>query len=229
MYMSITLFGTCRINNVINNNNLHDMVNYTHSTKEVIQQIKFLKGEIAIPPPFDTLCFRTGITNNKGILYNPELSAKFMDSTLCIIEICSNKKYMYNNYYLHHLCVDKRFSKWNANTPSEIMQGHTCVLQTEDEIESDILEIKKLIEPRKMILVTHYNSKMNDKYILARNNLVILLSKIALIHTIPLINPTEVLKDYKQEDVMDKDLGHYTQLGLNKFSDYLNNYIKDYL
>ena len=39
--MSITLFGTCRINNINYNNNLNNLLNYSHSTKEVIQFIKF--------------------------------------------------------------------------------------------------------------------------------------------------------------------------------------------
>jgi hypothetical protein len=59
--MSVTLFGSCRINNVENSNNLNNLLNYTHSTKEVIQLIQFLKGEKDIPHPYDKLCFRTPI------------------------------------------------------------------------------------------------------------------------------------------------------------------------
>jgi hypothetical protein len=35
--MHITLFGTCRLNKIYNNNNLNNLINYSHSTKEVIQ------------------------------------------------------------------------------------------------------------------------------------------------------------------------------------------------
>ena len=100
------------------------------------------------------------------------------------------------------------------------------IQQTDDEIKNDILEIKKLIGPRKLILVTHYNSKMNGEYISSRDHLINLLTNIALIHDIPLVNPTVVLRDYKQEDVMQSDLGHYTELGINKLSEYMNEYIK---
>ena len=62
--MSITLFGTCRLNKIYNHNNLNNLINYSHSTKEVIQFIKFLKGELSIPKPYNKLCFRTGICNN---------------------------------------------------------------------------------------------------------------------------------------------------------------------
>jgi len=43
--MSITLFGSCRLDRISNHNNLNNLINYCHSTKEVIQFIKFLKGE----------------------------------------------------------------------------------------------------------------------------------------------------------------------------------------
>ena len=33
--MSITLFGTCRLNKIYNHNNLNNLINYSHSTKEV--------------------------------------------------------------------------------------------------------------------------------------------------------------------------------------------------
>jgi hypothetical protein len=52
----------CRLNKI---NNLNNMINYTHSTKEVIQFIKFLMGELNIPIPYSTLCFRTGMCENK--------------------------------------------------------------------------------------------------------------------------------------------------------------------
>jgi hypothetical protein len=60
--MSITLFGSCRIARICNNNNLNEEISYTHNTKEVIQLIKFLKGELEIQFPYNMLCFRTGIT-----------------------------------------------------------------------------------------------------------------------------------------------------------------------
>ena len=59
--MSVTVFGTCRLYHIKNNNNLNNLINYPHSTKEVLQQIKFLLGEKHFPSPFDVLCFRTGI------------------------------------------------------------------------------------------------------------------------------------------------------------------------
>lgn len=227
--MAVTLFGTCRLNGIKNNNNLNNHINYTHSTAEVLQQIKFLLGEKHFPSPFDKLCFRTGIVDRKPIIYNSVFTELFKESTVCVIEICSNKKYMYDDFYLHHLCVDKRCSGYNNNTPQTILDNFKCVKQTYTEIEHDILEIIKLLEKKKIILVTHYNSKINGEYIESRNKLITILTEICKKHNIMIIKPSEVLADYKQEDVMTNDLGHYTNLGLSKFSEYINNYLNDYI
>ena len=75
--MSITIFGTCRVNKINNNNNLNNFINYPHSTKEIIQFIKFLKGELNIPTPYNKLCFRTAIVENKYIDYNDTYNKLF--------------------------------------------------------------------------------------------------------------------------------------------------------
>jgi hypothetical protein len=227
--MSITLFGTCRINNINNNNNLNNLLNYTHSTKEVIQLINFLKGTLSIPVPYNKLCFRTGICENNYINYNDNLNKIFLDTRVFIIEICSNKKYIHNNFYLHHLCVDKRFSSFNKITPKKILNDYMIEEQSDKEIEDDILHIQKILYPKKIIIVSHYNSKLNGKHITSRNKLINLLNIICEKNNIPFINPTNILNNFTQEEIMSNDLGHYTELGISHFSKYMNNYIKNYL
>ena len=224
--MPITLFGTCRINNITNNNNLNNLINYSHSTKEVIQFIKFLKGELIIPIPYNKLCFRTAICDNKFIDYNDNYNKLFVDTDIFIIEICSNKKYIHNNFYLHHLCVDKRFSSNNINTPREILDNYIIEAQSDEEIENDILEIQRILYPKKIIIVSHYNSKLNGEYINSRNKLINLLDDICKKNNITFINPTIVLSNFTQEQVMKDDLGHLTELGMNEFSNYINNFLK---
>jgi hypothetical protein len=224
--MPTTLFGTCRLNGIHNNNNINNNINYSHSTKEVIQFIKFLKGEISIPHPYNKLCFRSSICENKSIDYNDVYNKVFTDTDIFIIEICSNKKYIHNNFYLHHLCVDKRFSDFNVNTPIEILDNYMIEKQSDEEIENDILEIQKILYPKKIIIVSHYNSKQNGEYIKPRNDLINLLYSICKKYDISFINPTIVLSNYTQEQVMKNDLGHYTELGINEFSNYVNNFLK---
>lgn len=224
--MSITLFGSCRLNNIHNHNNLNNLINYSHSTKEVIQFIQFLKGELIIPPPYNKLCFRTAICENKNIYYNDTYNKLFTDTSIFIIEICSNKKYIHNDFYLHHLCVDKRFIGNNINTPREILDNHVIEKQSDEEIESDILEIQKMLYPKKIVIVSHYNSKQNGEYIKSRNNLINLLDNICKKYNIPFINPTVVLSNYSQKQIITHDLGHYTSFGMNNFANYVNHFLK---
>jgi hypothetical protein len=224
--MSITLFGTCRLNRVNNHNNLNNLITYTHSTKEVIQYIKFLKGELFIPVPYNNLCFRTAIGENKYINYNDIYNKMFIDTDIFIIEICSNKKYIHNNFYLHHLCVDTRCNfGFLERTPREILDNFTIEKQDDEEIENDILEIQKMLYPKKIIIVSHYNSKQNGEYIYSRNHLINLLDNICKKYNIPFINPTTVLSNFTQEQIMSNDLGHYTDIGVCEFTKYLNNYL----
>lgn len=185
-----------------------------------------MKGELSIPNPYNKLCFRTAICNNNFIDYNDTYNKLFIDTDIFIIEICSNKKYIHNDFYLHHLCVDKRFSDFNKNTPPEILNNFIIEKQSDEEIEKDILEIQKMLYPKKIIIVSHYNSKQNGEYINSRNNLINLLDSICKKYDIPFINPTIVLANYNQEEVMTGDLGHYNVFGTNKFSNYINNFLK---
>ena len=223
--MSITLFGTCRLNKIYNHNNLNNLINYTHSTKEVIQLINFLKGELIIPNPYNKLCFRTGICENKFINYNDTYNELFTNTDIFVIEICSNKKYIHNNFYLHHLCVDKRFSGYNYLTPHEIFNSFIIEKQSDEEIENDILEIQKMLYPKKIIIVSHYNVKKDGQYLNSRNHLINLLDNICKKYNITFINPSIVLSSYSQEQVMLSDLGHYTKIGIEQFSKYMNNFL----
>ena len=223
--MSVTLFGTCRLNNISNHNNLNNLLNYTHTTKEVIQLIKFLQGKLTVPYPYNKLCFRTGICDDTYIKFDKLYKKKYKATTLFIIEICSNKKYIHNNYYLHHLCVDKLHPLHNIATPKEILDNHTIEIQSDEEIETDILHIQKILYPKKMLIVSHYNAKLNGEYIESRNNLICLLTHICKKHNIHFINPTYILQHFDQSDIIADDLRHYTLFGNEVFTKYMNNYI----
>ena len=228
---SITLFGTCRINNIKYNNNLNNLTTYTHSTKEVIQLIHFLKGELNIPTPYNMLCFRTAIVeyNNTGghINYSDANKQLFLETDVFVVEICSNKKYIHNNYYLHHLYVDKLRPDWHNLTPDDILNNHIIQIQTDEEIEQDILEIQKLLYPKKMIVVSHIDLKLNGEYIKSRHDLINLLDRICKKYHISFINPMKILSNFAQEDLVENNLTHYTDFGINEFSKYIDNYIQE--
>ena len=226
--MSISVFGTCRLTGINNRNNLNEDISYLHSTKEIIQFIHFIKGNLSIPSLINTYCFRTSIMNKTVIPYNDTLRKIFTDTDIFVIELCSKKKYIYNNFFLHHLTFDKRFPYlYYIDTPPDIINNHTIEEQSDEEIENDILEIQKLLFPRKIIIVSHYNSKLNNCYLQSRNELIQLLTTICKKYNIYFVNPTDVLSSYPQNEIMESDLGHYTEKGLMLFTNYINKYIDD--
>jgi len=222
----VTLFGTCRFDKVDYNTDLNNLISYTDNTKEVLQFIHFLKKDITIPPPYNRLCFRSGINKNIGIEMNNHYKCKFDNTKIFIIEISSRKKYIHNNYILHHNCIDIHMTHLNKNTPQYILDSYTIETQSDEEIENDIVEIEKILYPRKVIIVSDYNSKLNREYIESRNNLVCLLDKICEKHKIPFINPRDALGQYTQEQVISENLADYTEFGVTEFGKYMNNYIK---
>jgi hypothetical protein len=230
-----SLFGSCRIHKVGNNNYLNMELTFTHTTKEVIQFIEFLKGEKEMPPPYDRLCFRTPLDLrwNHGVQLTEAHKQKYNETKVFIVELCSRKKYIHNGYYLYCLSGEPKLRSDSIYVPEYVKNEIQIVKQTDKEIEDDIEEIQRLIHPHKLIIVSHYNAKLNGEYIPDRNNLINLLNKICSHKNIPFINPSEAMKDYRQEEVMTDDLGHYTELGMKIMTEYitkigtevLNNYL----
>lgn len=231
--MSTTVFGTCRLNSIQNDTYLNNLISYTHSTKEVIQLIQFLQGTLTIPSPYNQLCFRTAICNSNYIDLCDDYMNRFQNTDTFIIEICSRKKYMHNGFYMHHLPFDKLWHQYDnhrhayfiENVPSDVMENYTMETQSDEEIENDIIEIQKMLSPKKIIIISHYNSKINGEYFTSRNNLICLLETICNKYNIPFINPTNILSNYRQEDVIAADLAHFTGYGIYLIRNYINNYL----
>ena len=223
--MTIALFGSCRIVDTIKTNDCNHQITYPHCTKEVIQFIKFLNRDLEFPFPYSILCFRGGIEWGRQLRCEDVFNLSFLKSSAFVIEICSRKKYIHDNFYLHHTCVETEL--FRRKTPTNVVNEYTLESQTDEEIEGDIMEIQKMLHPRKIVIVSHYNAKLNGKHIPARNDLINLLDTLCEKHDIPFVNPTEVLSAFPQEQVMDPDLGHYTDLGKQEFSKYMSTYLKD--
>ena len=225
MTNDITIFGTCRLTKISRNNRLCEDTTYTHCTKEIIQLYKFLNGECTFEYPYNTICFRTAIVRKSPVIFNSEFTSRLNQSKAFVIEICSRKKYIHNNIYLHHLSVDDRFSE-GIDTPGYIKNEFIKEIQSDEEIENDIIELKKMIFPKPIILVSHYNSILDGNLITERNKLINLVEYISKNNNIKFLNPTNILKEYQQPQVMCEDLGHYTHFGKEKIVEYFNNYLQ---
>jgi hypothetical protein len=95
--------------------------------------------------------------------------------------------------------------------------------QTDEEIRQDLLELKAILSPRKMVLVSHYNAKLGEEYLASRNALMELLKGVCAENAIPFLDPT--LSEFSQEVMISPDLAHYTQFGMNEFTRKLNAFI----
>ena len=85
--MLVTPFGSCRVEDVAHSTHLNKLTSYTHCTKETIQLIKFIKGELKFDAPHDMYCLRKSIKNGKPWTVEPAVSPTIMKSTLQLLII----------------------------------------------------------------------------------------------------------------------------------------------
>jgi hypothetical protein len=132
---------------------------------------------------------------------------------------------MHGGFCLHDLSVDDRFPNFNRGTPAKILEEFKLEEQTDEEIRQDLLYLKELVAPKKLVVVSHYNAKLNGEYLPSRNALVQLLKGICSEKTISFFDPTQALSEFPQEMVISADLSHYTPFGMNEMTNALNKII----
>lgn len=217
--MLVTPFGSCRINDIEYSSNVSTLLSFTHCTKEVIQLIQYVKGELEL----GMFCFRTSIEKKSPLSYDATYKTIFDTTDIFVVEITSMKKYEYNGQYLSHMAVDTRLRDQNyKNTPSHIIEDTRVTLQTDEEIEQDILDIQKMLYPRPMIIVTHVDVCIDGRPLQKRHHLITLLEHVCKKHGIMCINPTHLLSPFEQSDVMEPDLGHYLPIARHIVHRHIN-------
>jgi len=155
---NITILGSCR-NSIPSSNRLNSDINCPHCTKEIIQFIKFISGNLDLTNPLSDIFSLSRILfhaeSNEycdpvGISYNTVFTEIFNRSPLCVVEISSRKKFIYDNrFYMHHLAVDKRYTTKYPHTPKEVLNNYKIEDQDYNEIEKDILLIREMLSPKK--------------------------------------------------------------------------------
>jgi hypothetical protein len=176
----ITILGSDRqepIKEYFSVSNIQDNLNYTHCTKEILQEIRYLKYK-NIPNEFTKYCFRNGILSNceKEISdsdYN-DLKEEFYKTTFFLIEIASRISYKWNNTYINYLAKEEKYGFYDINN---IIREEL----TDEEIEDDIIQIKNELYPKPFIIVSHFSTYETGK----RYELIQLLKKICEKLSIP--------------------------------------------
>jgi hypothetical protein len=163
--IKVALFGTCRLTNIRRNYRCTDFdnaISFVHSTKEIIQLIKFITKQIELPDTINPFCFRTGILSRKPVPYSDFFLSEFNEADLFVIEISAMKNYLFQGYYLHHLAVDQRL-EFFSETPAQILRETEVQYQDRTEIEKDIDEIMTLVHPRKVLIASHINASIGTE------------------------------------------------------------------
>ena len=215
----ITILGSCRqtpINKYFDTSEILDKLNYPHYTKEILQQIRFLKYR-NISNNNTKFCFRSGLLSKCTSEINDNtyniLSEQFKNTTFFLVEIASRIYYKYNDLYLHHIAED---NEYNFPFKDNIIKGDL----TDEEIEEDIIQIRNELYPKPFIIISHFATYENGK----RYELIKLLDNICTKFNIPFINQSDIIKQYGDDIILKEPvLAHYTQEGL----DYVGKYLYD--
>lgn len=218
--MILTVFGSCRqdsLYNIYTVTSIRGELTYPHYSKEIVQAIEFCRGISNIHPGATQYVFRTGILEKRPI--NPSRFYNDFNSTdLFVIEIASRISYTYKGVYVHHILTEPQYGFTDI---SNIVQRDL----TDEEIEEDILKMRYLLHPKKMMIVSHIYTRRSGK----RYELVKLLERICLKHNIPFFDPTVQLCDSDPEKLYVKEelLSHYTTYGHSeigkRYFDFINN------
>lgn len=204
--MLVTVLGSCRQESIKTHfklTSIQEQLTYPHYTKEIIQAIEYCKGgDNIIDNDLTKYCFRTGILNSKPISYQKELQAEFEKTDIFVIEIASRISYEWNNLYVHHILTEENYKFYDI---SNIKTREI----SDKELEDDLLKIRSLIYPKKLLIVPHIYTRPSGK----RYELVKLLEQLTSKHSIPFINPSELLKGYTNIYKSEHPLHHYTDNG----------------
>ena len=200
----ITIFGSCRQDSIYQLypvTSIKNELSYTHYTKEIIQAMEYCKG---IARDFDEkFFFRSSILKNR--LIDKNFTKEFNKTDLFIVEIASRIAYRYKGKFIHHEAYDNPEYRAQLNSEVDVYD------LSDEEIEQDLLRIKELTYPKKLIIVTHIvTTRKGKRYDLAR-----LIKSICLKLKITVIEPYEVINQYSLNLLFEKNDNqrHYTDFG----------------
>jgi len=212
--IKITLLGCCRQESLYNDPKyqitcIRNYISYSHYSKEALEIIKYCKyGHIS---PMDTMeVFRTPILEKRPIYWNPYYKNELDTSDVFIIEIASKTAYEFNNVYRHNIVVKPEHNEKVSCKDNIIIRK-----QSYEEIENDILEIKRELGNKKIMIVSHiYSYEYGERY-----ELVKCLETICQKYSITFLNPIrEITLSFPEIDintlfVNEDTLKHYNEFG----------------
>jgi hypothetical protein len=205
----VTVFGSCRQYSIADNfptSTILEKLNYPHYSKEILQQIKYLKYR-NISDEDTKYCFRAGLLSYgrqsmTDIDYS-KLKNEFDKSDVFIVEIASRLCYKWNDKYMHHIATEPY---WGFYDRANIKQYDL----TDEEIEEDIVQIRNELYPKPFIIVSHFATYEHGK----RYELTQLLQRICGKFNIPFINQSDIIRQHGIGIIRNEEVfAHYTNDG----------------
>ena len=254
--MKYFTFGTCRIANFDAIKN-YKFPQYLHNTKNIIQAIKILRGEIDL----SEFILKYLVICESNYTCMEEAKKHFLEADVYVIEISSIYEYTHGNIYIDivlkqnlDLYVDKEYEYLSLSTKAtlqaisknllelknkynELRKYINIRMQDESEFINDLRMIQSLLEPKKIIFVPHINLKINNgNYIMEREFIHINLKKFYNNNansnssnslTVYLFDINEYLKNIPLDKVFITDKDYY-HYSKNSF-DLINNHLNIFL
>lgn len=162
--MKVFCSGSCRLLTAIHNGHdkiepIHSLfycfvgVNFLgklHDTKQHIQFLQFIKGEIDIPPSILPL-FLTSHNPDKWKSWNP-----FEPSEMLSIKKESIKNQLNQcEWFIFEICSMKLYTKDHFYVQCEQTNDYTSHIQTKEDLWNDLCILRKMT-PRKLLLQVHF-------------------------------------------------------------------------
>jgi len=220
---TITIFGSCRqlsVGAYVPTTSIMNDLNYPHYTKEVLQEIKYLKTR-HLSDEDANVCFRSGLLGQPMSNWKYDyLKSQFDNSTMFLIEIASRISYeWYNNeqnHYMHHIATEEQYGFYDrANIRIRDL--------SDEEIEEDLIQIRNELYPRPLIIISHFSTYNHGK----RYELIRLLGRLCESYNIPFINQSDIVCAHPNMVANEPVLAHYTDEGNAYVGSLLFNKIRE--
>ena len=263
--ISITPIGTCRISTPLKRGavrfpiklDYQRIYGFVHTSTEVIQQLRYRRGELSFPTEAHAILFRPGIAID-------ERPPQDRLADLTIVEISSSKVYMLGDIaiqcnYLHQYFADffaqrprvrtyldltskgdpealqtflDRHPAYKLYSPEDrkILSSLRTRSQSFEEVSADMAQIAEMIGKDRLLFVTHVNVTTADGSLIPSRDKLIRWVKLAAGEMgVDCFDPTQIMLEFGQERAMEADGLDSTHF-TNAFSDnWFATVQRDYL
>jgi hypothetical protein len=210
--MTVALLGSCRQNAaraVVHCVDLHDYITYPHYSREIIQALKYCKGDNTIPE----WCFRSWMLTKT--LDAALIRAAYASSSTVMVEIASRIQYTCRGYFVHHIATEEQYGFPYKN---EILTSD----MKDDEIEQDIIDMRALVYPKRLVVCTHVTTKKCGR----RYELACVIKRICNSLKIPCIVPADELGEDTSLYLPEAVTAHYSRKGEEMIAQVYKRYLE---